>query len=212
MRTNVLLATLSCGGLCAQAWDLRYTVVPLETERPPWVSFTTATDISDAGWVTGLIYPKEGSPSGGYITLFSYSPATGFVDLGNLPGTSVGGYGINDLGQIAGTARLGGGLNLAFRYTPGVGYELLGSLPGSTDTGANKINARGQVVGYSDLPDGSRHGYRYTDGVGMQDLGHLGGDYTNGAGHQPGGVGGWQFHAGGGGLAGVSVEGRSGHD
>jgi probable HAF family extracellular repeat protein len=87
------------------------------------------------------------------------------------------GHGINDVGQIAGTA-YAADRNLAFRYTPGIGNELLADLAGSSSAYGVGINRRGQVSGSFDFADGSRHGFRYTDGVGMQDLGHLGGNYT----------------------------------
>lgn len=180
MRTAILsvLAAVAFAGLPVWGWDIRYNVVPLESERLPWVAETGATDISDSGWITGWIDNGPQSPSGGYITAFSYHPATGFVDIGNLPGTSTSGHGINDVGQISGTADGGGDRSWAFRYTPGAGFEVLGSLPGSSAATGTRINARGQVAGNSDFPDGSRRGFRYTDGVGLQDLGHLGGNYS----------------------------------
>ena len=174
----LVLPALALPALPAWGWDIRYNVVPLESQRAPWVAFTRATDISDSGWVTGWSYNGPQAPSGVYLTPFLYHPTTGMADLGSYAGLPASGHGVNDAGQISGTAQANDDRDIAFRYTPGVGYESLGSLPGSSAAAGARINARGQVAGINEFPDGRWLGFRYTDGVGLQDLGHLGGNDT----------------------------------
>lgn len=91
MRTSFLLLALSCGSCCAHAWDLRYGVVPLETERSLWVVFTSVTDISDAGGMAGLVHNRKVSPAGAGVTTVADRPSSGFVVPENRPEMSDGG-------------------------------------------------------------------------------------------------------------------------
>jgi probable HAF family extracellular repeat protein len=81
------------------------------------------------------------------------------------------GVGINDSGQIAGTA---GSFNSAqaFLYSEGV-FHNLGTLPGDYSSAADGISNAGQVVGNSDGASGS-HPFLYSNGT-MQALGSLAG-------------------------------------
>ena len=64
-------------------------------------------------------------------------------------------YGINDVGDIAGTSNNATGLR-AFKSHRNTAYIELGPLSGDTGSGAFGINHRGEVVGYSSGPNGTR--------------------------------------------------------
>jgi probable HAF family extracellular repeat protein len=126
---------------------------------------------------------------GAGILASSASAATGDIfNLGTLDGASSAGYGINDAGQVAGTA--GTSFGGAFRYsgTPGAGGTMtnLGALPGGTGSFAWDINNAGQVTGGSYTIGGTPpfHAFLYTGTPGaggtMADLGTLGGLYSEG--------------------------------
>ena len=170
----LLLATLWAGPFNSQAWEFQYVVVPIESERLPYVGATIAADISDGGWITGVILPGLGSPSGGYETVFSYQPSTGFVDLGNVPGYNTIGGGINDRGEIAGAVRQQEGRS-SFLYVPGGGFTLVGGQGSSDYIGASSINAGGTLAGSYPVAEGEVHAFRYSAGTGLRDLGTLGG-------------------------------------
>jgi RHS repeat-associated protein len=105
--------------------------------------------------------------------LFSQSLSYTITDLG--PGTA---NGINDLGQVVGTATLPSGAQHAFVWTSGVIVDI-GTLPQFLQSSAaTGINVLGQVVGNSSASDGSQHAFSWTAGSGMTDLGTLGGAFS----------------------------------
>lgn len=115
-------------------------------------------EINDAGQVTGRAY-VTGNPNAG-VHAFRYdgTPGAGGVmrDLGALGGNFSVGFGINNAGQVTGSAFLTGDIvSRAFRYdgTPGVDGVMrdLGTLGGTTSAGF-AINNWGQVAGYSQSP------------------------------------------------------------
>jgi probable HAF family extracellular repeat protein len=140
---------------------------------------------------------------------FRYDPALGgggvMYNLGTFGGMSSG-SGINNLGQVAGSA--GGGASRAFRYdgTPGSGEIMhnLGILPGGFHSYGVAVNDAGQVAGRADVPSvhGDMHVFRYdgTPGSGgvMHDLGSFGGlqSYVGGI-NESGQVSGSSYTSGG---------------
>jgi probable HAF family extracellular repeat protein len=171
----LLLATLCAGQSNIQGWEIRYDVVPIESERLPYVGATFANDISDAGWTTGFIYPN----TGGYRTTFTYHPSVGFIDLGTIPGYGTEGLGINDRGEISGVVTRTGG-QASFVYAPGTGFTILGDFGGQEVNAGTQISASGVVAGTIESADGRFQAYRYSASSGVQHLGTLGGDNSRG--------------------------------
>jgi probable HAF family extracellular repeat protein len=100
----------------------------------------------------------------------------GLPNNGMFPFSGAGATGINNAGQVAGTATsvfTGAPPDRAFRYSAGSGIVDLGSLIANGSSLGAAINASGQEVGRSQIAGGGSRAFRYTDGVGMVNLGVL---------------------------------------
>jgi probable HAF family extracellular repeat protein len=138
--------------------------------------------VTDLGTLTGTTSSANGiSNNGTYITgqfrngsvthAFSYSAASGAVDLGALGSYSTG-LAINNTGQVAGYTAPSE--DHAFLYSGGIMMDL-GTIAGGTSASSfgYGINNSGQVVGYSNPNTTNYHQYDpflYSNGT-MQDLG-----------------------------------------
>jgi len=122
---------------------------------PGW--FLYARDINLAGQISAY---------GAGIATFAayrYSPGTGYLLLASSDDVEAGG--INDRGQVTGTALFQQQYH-AFRYTDGIGLEDLGSLFGGASDG-RAINNLGWVTGNSD----GWNVFLYRDDLGMTLIG-----------------------------------------
>jgi probable HAF family extracellular repeat protein len=142
-----------------------------EMDPLPGYEFGLVYDINTSGLIVGE------SLNGNYVTSTStratvFTIEEGPIDLGALGGSRGAALGVNDHGQIVGTAETAQGQLHAFLYEDGVMTDL-GTLGGTTSN-ANRINNRGEIVGRSFLANGAIRAFHYTDGV-MTDLGTLGG-------------------------------------
>lgn len=129
--------------------------------------------LTDSGLMTGIIYYTNN-----LYSMMYYSPATGFVDLGNWNGMGTRGMDINESGQIAVQI---GDQQKAMRYTPGVGFEDIGSLGGAgpeSEHTSLEIAENGDIAGMSDTPGIESHAFFWSQTRGMQDLGSLGGWFS----------------------------------
>jgi probable HAF family extracellular repeat protein len=111
-------------------------------------SISSATHINNAGQVVGW-----GQDALGVSHAFLWDAVNGMTDLGVSAGvTSSYAYGINEAGQVTGTAYYeplsGGGLSSAFLWDAANGMTVLGAGPTYADSEAGAINDAGQVVGY----------------------------------------------------------------
>jgi probable HAF family extracellular repeat protein len=130
-----------------------------------------ARSINESGQITGGTNFSQGMA-------FLYDPETLSVrPLGTLSGySSSQGFGINNLGDIAGVA-YNNGRERAFLRTTTRGMIDLGTLGGS-DSEAYGINDLGIVTGFARVADGSRRAFVY-DGI-MREIGTLGGTQSIG--------------------------------
>jgi probable HAF family extracellular repeat protein len=108
---------------------------------------------------------------GGVRALFY--DGTSIVEIDPLGGTPDGAIGLNNAGQVAGTAVTSGGtLTRAYVWTSSTGAVDLGTL-GGPSAGAVDINNRGEVAGSSTTPTSFPHAFRWTAATGIEDLGIL---------------------------------------
>jgi len=124
-----------------------------------------AYDINDAGqivgWTCSSYRNRAFLRSGGVM-----------VDLGTLGGTGSSGRGINNVGDVVGSAAIAGDASAhAFLYRNGVMQDL-GTIGGAAWSEAYDINDDGNIVGFSEirpLPNREPHAFLYSGGV-MSDL------------------------------------------
>lgn len=134
-----------------------YELVPIPTS-------TTATGVSNNGWVVGNAGAKKA-----YI----WSQAGGIQLIGDLPGGAVSSTAksVNTAGQVVGESATGTG-NHAFIWTAGTGMQDIGVLPGSTSSYATGINELGHVAITSN--NGSGYSvFLWTPDGGARDIGDL---------------------------------------
>ena len=160
--------------------------------------------ISNTGHVVGGIFPRGPSlPARAFLWI-----AGTMTDLGTLGGSGSQAYGVNDSGEVVGSAYRDGDVTVhAFLYS-GAGLMDLGTL-GGTNSIAFGINSAGEIVGSSQTSgDASRHAFLYAGGL-MTDLGTLGGADSQADAINKGGlIVGWSQTADGGRHAFLWISGR----
>lgn len=116
-----------------------------------------------------------------------YNPIHGFLysngittDVGSLGGYPTYVYGMNNVGQVVGSATTASGGTHAFLYSGGNMTDL-GTLPGGSSSEASAINSSGQVVGQSTAANGVVHAFLYSASTGIVDLNAAVGGYTSSA-------------------------------
>ena len=94
------------------------------------------------------------------------------VDVGTLGGSWAIAAGVNNAGQVVGTASLPNApFTHAFVWTRHSGMLDLGTLFGLGSSFGVAINNRGQATGSSFAPDGTTHAFRWSAANGMEDVG-----------------------------------------
>lgn len=136
----------------------------------PSFPLTVGIDINEQDQIVGWAY------NGSNFRAFLWEDGA-TMELGTLPGYEhSGAFGINEAGQVVGSAQASDGRTRAFVWQNGAMTDL-GS-HGSDRVVARNINEAGQVVGHYRDEDFMRHAFLWEDGV-MTDLGHLGGGWTD---------------------------------
>jgi probable HAF family extracellular repeat protein len=143
---------------------------------PPEYELSSANGINNKDQVVGSFNISDNLGGGSLYHAFLYSSGN-MIDLGTLPGyTESYGQGINDNGQVVGTAYTSSGVSHAFLYSDGSMTDL-GVLSGDTDSGALAINNKSQIVGISSSGNdatGPFHSRPFLyNGAGMTALGTL---------------------------------------
>ncbi len=105
------------------------------------------------------------------------------TELGTFGGDGSVASGINDAGQVVGTAHTASGFH-AFLWSASSGMQDLGTFGGTLYSLAEGSNDAGQVVGQSDTDTtlGISHAFLWSASSGMQDLGTFAGSYSSAAG------------------------------
>lgn len=161
------------GVVTAAAAEVRYSVTMLG-RSDPGPQQTLA--INDLGQVAGTLYSNSGADSA-----FLYSNGA-FTNLGSLlPGQSLA-VGINNNGQVIGSAGLGtGSAPYAFLYDNGSITNLTAmtaSDPNGPLLAVSAINDQGQIAGEGRAPFPNDHAVLLAHGV-LSDLGTLGGNSSS---------------------------------
>jgi probable HAF family extracellular repeat protein len=127
----------------------------------------SAMAINDSGQIAG---------GNGHAILIG---AGGTQDLGTLGGGSwSAAYGLNNTGEVVGSAMLSNGHFEGFTWTQQTGMVSLGTL-GGKDSHATAVNNSGQVTGAAALSTGYQHAVLYSNGQAV-DLGSLSGTNSYG--------------------------------
>jgi probable HAF family extracellular repeat protein len=129
---------------------------------------TIAYDINAFGQVAAVLEDDEGHQR---AVLFDKGKLT---ELGSLGGMYSDAKGINDNGEIVGSARNKNGTWNAFVYERARGMRVLGTLGGPSSYGM-ALNQDGFAAGFADTENGDWHAFLYNGGEQLKDLGTLGG-------------------------------------
>lgn len=160
--TRVLLTLLSIAAIDASA-----EVRPLKIEEVGRGE-SIAYDMNAAGQVAVVLKDANG------LQHAAYWENGQLFRLDTLGGIESESKGINDHGEIIGSAQKANGSWAAFIYSRAKGMRELGTLGGFSTNGTG-LNNRGEAVGFADTPDGQWHAFLSQPGKPMQDLGTLGG-------------------------------------
>jgi probable HAF family extracellular repeat protein len=142
----------------------------------PGTNSSCATWISGSGIVTGMSTSGIFDPVFGGLAAHAVLWKRGeIIDLGTLGGASSLALGVNDQGQVAGSATNAISQLRAFVWQKGVMHDL-GTL-GGPGAFATSINERGQVAGCASTDPINQHAFLWENGR-MIDLGNFGGTYS----------------------------------
>ena len=150
--------------------------------------------VNDDGSVVGAVssVPSLAGNNGNYLPpghAFSWTRATGWVDLGSLGSYFIATALTGDGSVVVGASYDGNVYGRAARWTSGTGMTDLGTLTGRYSSGstATAVSRNGSVVvgnSFFSNPgsfgiDSYSHAFRWTSATGMVDLGTLDGDYLS---------------------------------
>jgi probable HAF family extracellular repeat protein len=141
---------------------------------------SSASSISDTGFVTGASYRRGVSDEPLPPRAFLWHRRLGMVDLGTLGGPTAEGRAVNDWGEVTGCADTGAGTGThPFLWSPRTGR--MRNLDARQDTGFGcgiDVNGAHQVTGFTQAPGGGTHAFFWSRRTGQLDLGTLGGAFS----------------------------------
>lgn len=164
--SHVFIILFITGLLTLSRGQIRYVITDIGS-LPLGSGISVGYSLNNLGHVVG------GGPSIGDHGFF-WSPESGMVDLGDLPGgvNFSSAKAISDSGTVVGESGSSTGMR-AFLWRSGSGLRNLGDLPGGTNSSsAYGVNASGTVVGVSGAATGPR-AFVWDDVNGMVNLGDL---------------------------------------
>lgn len=126
----------------------------MQTFKAPGTSAARAEAVNELGQVVGRSFVQ------GQHAAFLWTAADGIQHLGTLGGNSSAAGGINNHGQIVGSARTSTGVDHAFLWEDGVMYDLDEGNP--YGSGAADINDAGEVTGSRNPAAGTSHAVVWT--------------------------------------------------
>ena len=142
--TPFLVSLLLCAGLALTPAQTEAAYAATELASLP-VGPRVVRAANDAGEIVGTVGQRGFLLNGG-----------GLQEIAGLPGSDQSAaLGINNLGQVVGSANIATGMR-AFRSRGTTGIVALGTLPGDNGSVALAINDPGKAVGYSSGPTGVR--------------------------------------------------------
>jgi probable HAF family extracellular repeat protein len=149
--TPFLVSLLLCAGLALTPAQTEAAYAATELASLPAGSSHVVRAANDADEIVGSA--RRGGGRGHRGFLLKSGP---LQEIGGLPGSDYSAaLGINDLGQVVGSANTATGMR-AFRSRRTTGIVALATLPGDSSSIAFAINRPGQAVGYSSGPTGVR--------------------------------------------------------
>jgi len=149
--TPFLVSLLLCAGLALTPAQTEAAYAATELASLPVGSSHVVRAANDADEIVGSAQRGGGRGHRGF--LLKSGP---LQEIGGLPGSDYSAaLGINDLGQVVGSANTATGMR-AFRSRRTTGIVALATLPGDSSSIALAINRPGQAVGYSSGPTGVR--------------------------------------------------------
>lgn len=180
-RRSVGLLLVTIGFLGSLAGTARAAEPPrvFDLGKPAGSLASYSIALTASGRVTGLgLYKRLDPYFPEYNRAFSWTAASGMVDIGTLGGDFVYVNAVSASGQVVGWSTESGTFPArAFSWTPEGGMEDLGTLGGTTSL-ALAVSSAGHVVGQSETASGEYHAFLWTESDGMVDLGALSGGYS----------------------------------
>ena len=152
LSPTLFLVSLSlCAGLALTRAQTEAAYAATELASLPVGSSHVVRAANDGDEIVGSA--RRGGDRGHRGFLLKSGP---LQEIGGLPGSDYSAaLGINNLGQVVGSANTATGMR-AFRSRRTTGVVALGTLPGDNSSVALAINHSGQAVGYSSGPPGVR--------------------------------------------------------
>jgi probable HAF family extracellular repeat protein len=148
--------------------------------------------ITNLGTFSGVVPFITGMNASGAVSAWAhtasgdralrYTDSDGWAPIPGLESVTSYAFGINDHGDVVGTAMLTTGEVRAFRYTDGGSVEFVAPFDGGKFTQGYGISNTGEITGYADQSNFKTVAFRQTPGLLAQPIDALGTSYSAGCG------------------------------